>query len=113
MGLDHTVSIGDDDFTCDDFNNLQITNNFGVPATDRYNFDCDNMSPSTSNPGISQLGLSLGDTDQTIFADESLPQSLPDFNEFETTSFVWFFEDFFIGDEGEVRGVITSMTQLQ
>ncbi len=112
--VSYTVSIGDDDFTCDDFNTLQVSNNFGGPGplSDNYNVICHNMSPSILEPGDSRFALSFRDTDLTIFTDDSLPQSLPDFNEFDDTSFNWSFEDDDRRD-GFVRGVITSMTQLQ
>jgi len=112
--VSYTVSIGDDDFTCDDFNTLQVSNNFGGPGplSDNYNVICHNMSPSILEPGDSRFALSFRDTDLTIFTDDSLPQSLPDFNEFDDTSFIWSFEDDDRRD-GFVRGVITSMTQLQ
>jgi len=106
----YTVAIGDDDFTCDNTSHLRTTNNFS--DRDSYSLICNSMSPSISEHDIALSIMFLQDDDQTIFTDDSLPQSLPDFNEFESTVFTWNFGEFDIFD-ASVGGIITSMTQLQ
>ncbi len=104
----HEVSIGDDDFSCA-FGRLEIGNNFG--GRDGYDVSCKGMSSLLYSFMESDGTMQLSDTDQTIFADDSLPQSAPDLNQFETRTFSWIP----VSDNGPsfVDGTITSLVQIQ
>jgi len=107
----YSISIGNDDFVCSDGMVLVISNDSG--GGDIYNVSCSGMSsPLYSVVPLSDGFIQLIDTDQTIFVDDSLPQSAPDLNEFETKPFVWFFDN---DSEiiGAVDGIITSLIQIQ
>ena len=107
----YSISIGNDDFVCSDNMGLAILVDVG--GRDGYDVNCGGMSSTLfSIVPISEGTMSLSDTDQTIFVDDSLPQSAPDFNEFETKTFLWFFDN---DSEitGGVEGIITSLIQIQ
>jgi len=107
----HSISIGNDDFECSNELVLVILNDFF--GRDVYNVVCDGMSSSLYSLRISNGLMELSDKDETIFVDDSLPQSAPDFNEFETKAFVWKFGDDIENISGKVIGTIISLIQIQ
>jgi len=107
----YSISIGNDDFVCSDDMVLVISNDSG--GSDVYSVTCEGMSSPLFSVPLSDGFIQLSDTDQTIFVDDSLPQSAPDLIEFETKKFEWFFEDEGTEIIGLVNGIITSLIQIQ
>ena len=105
----YSIIIGDDIFDCVS-SRLQIFN-VATQTRDGYDLSCQAMSSKLDSFLFSSSFMQLSDNDQTVFVDDSLPQSAPDLNEFEQKTFSWHFGNF--APSNFVQGTITSLVQIQ
>ena len=105
----YSIIIGDDIFDCVS-SRLQIFN-VASQTRDGYDLSCQAMSSLLDSFLFSSSFMQLSDSDQTVFVDDSLPQSAPDLNEFEQKTFSWHFGNF--APSNFVQGTITSLVQIQ
>ena len=105
----HSTKIGQHSFSCISGRLDIIDDDSG---RDEYTVFCSAMSSLLYSFPSSSGIIQLIDSDQTIFVDDSLPQSAPDLNEFEVKRFGWNFDDFFT-TFGSVDGEIVSLIRVQ